>query len=75
LLFPAHQALLGEVEHVSRRSADICGTPIQTDSVSYVSGRRDVLFTLFYLAAFHAYLSYRTKESRTWFVLFLCFWG
>ena len=49
--------------------------PIQTDSVSYVSGRRDVLFTLFYLAAFHAYLSYRAKESRTWFVLFLCFWG
>ena len=25
--------------------------PIQTDSVAYISGRRDVLFTLFYLAA------------------------
>ena len=49
--------------------------PIQTDSVAYVSGRRDVLFALFYLAAFHAYLSYRARASRTWFVLFLGFWG
>lgn len=49
--------------------------PIQTDSVSYVSGRRDILFTLFYLAAFHAYLSYRAGRSRTSFVLFLGFWA
>ena len=49
--------------------------PIQTDSVSYVSGRRDILFTLFYLAAFHAYLTYREKASRTWFVMFLGFWA
>jgi tetratricopeptide (TPR) repeat protein len=48
--------------------------PIQKDSVTYVSGRRDILFTLFYLAAFHAYLTYREKASRTWFVLFLGFW-
>jgi tetratricopeptide (TPR) repeat protein len=49
--------------------------PIQTDSVSYVSGRRDILFTLFYLAAFNAYLIYREKASRTWIVLFLGLWG
>jgi len=49
--------------------------PIQTDSVSYVSGRRDILFALFYLAAFHAYLSYRASRSRTAFVLFLGFWA
>lgn len=49
--------------------------PIQTDSVSYVSGRRDVLFALFYLAAFQAYLSYRASRSRTSFVLFLGFWA
>ena len=36
--------------------------PIQTDSVSYVSGRRDILFTLFYLAALHASLTYRRKH-------------
>lgn len=49
--------------------------PIQTDSVSYVSGRRDVLFALFYLAAFHAYLSYRASRSRSYFALFLGFWA
>jgi tetratricopeptide (TPR) repeat protein len=49
--------------------------PIQTDSVSYVSGRRDVLFALFYLAAFHAYLGYRASRSRKFFALFLGFWA
>lgn len=49
--------------------------PIQTDSVSYVSGRRDLLFVLFYLAAFHAYLSYRENRTRMSFALFLGFWA
>jgi len=49
--------------------------PLQTDSVSYVSGRRDVLFALFYLAALHAYLSYRASRSRAWLALFLGFWA
>ncbi len=48
--------------------------PIQTDSVSYVSGRRDVLFAFFYLAAFHAYLSYRASRSRKAFAIFLGLW-
>src|SRR5262245_39928957 len=38
--------------------------PIQTDSVAYVSGRRDLLFSLFYLAAFGLYLSYCRRRSR-----------
>src|SRR6266496_1073980 len=49
--------------------------PIQTDAVSYVSGRRDVLFAFFYLAAFHAYLSYRESRSRAFFALFLGLWA
>ena len=49
--------------------------PMQTDSVSYISGRRDVLFALFYLAAFHAYLRYRASRSRAFFALFLGFWA
>ena len=49
--------------------------PIQTDSVSYISGRRDLLFTLFYLAAFHAYLTYRASGSRKYFLLFLGSWA
>jgi protein O-mannosyl-transferase len=49
--------------------------PIQTDAVSYVSGRRDILFTLFYLSSFHAYLKYRAEGSWRFFVLFLGFWA
>ena len=36
--------------------------PVHTDSVTYLSGRRDILFTLFYLAGFYFFLRYR--ESR-----------
>lgn len=55
--------------------------PIQTDAVTYISGRRDVLFALFYLASFHCYLSYRDyagsrkKRSLGYFALFLLLWG
>src|SRR3989441_12974604 len=36
--------------------------PIQTDAVTYISGRRDLLFTFFYLLAFHSYLTYYRKR-------------
>lgn len=55
--------------------------PIQTDAVTYISGRRDVLFALFYLASFHCYLSYRDhhglrkRRSLIYFGLFLLLWG
>ena len=49
--------------------------PLQTDAVAYVSGRRDVLFTLFYLAAFHFYLTYRSSRSWKYLVLFLAAWA
>src|SRR5215510_2823862 len=49
--------------------------PIQTDAVSYISGRRDILFTTFYLAAFLAYLRYRAEGSKKFFVLFLGCWA
>lgn len=52
--------------------------PIQTDAVTYISGRRDVLFTLFYLLAFHTYLTYyRSRWSAktvAYFFLFLLLW-
>lgn len=60
--------------------------PLQADSVAYISGRRDILFSLFYLASFHCYLSYhanlarseggprRWKRASLFFVLFLGFW-
>lgn len=52
--------------------------PIQTDAVTYISGRRDVIFTLFYLLAFHSYLSYYrsrwSAKSIAYFISFLFLW-
>ena len=59
--------------------------PIQTDAAAYVSGRRDVLFGLFYFAAFLCYLVYRHRNAapggttakfggRVYLLLFLLFW-
>ncbi|HKY03340.1 MAG TPA: tetratricopeptide repeat protein, partial [Blastocatellia bacterium] len=49
--------------------------PIQTDSVAYISGRRDVLFAFFYLAALLSYLRYRAERSPLYFALFLIGWA
>lgn len=39
--------------------------PIATDSVTYLSGRRDILVTLFYLCAFYHFVRYR-EQPRAW---------
>lgn len=39
--------------------------PIATDSVAYLSGRRDILVALFYLCAFYCFVRYRT-QPRAW---------
>ena len=49
--------------------------PMQTDAVAYISGRRDVLFTLFYLAALHCYLTYHARRRFRFFALFLLCWA
>jgi tetratricopeptide (TPR) repeat protein len=43
--------------------------PIHTDAVTYMSGRRDVLFTFFYLAAFYFFLRYRENSKLTYAVV------
>jgi hypothetical protein len=52
--------------------------PIQTDSVTYISGRRDELFTTFYILAFHSYLTYYRDrwagKAVVCFLLFLLLW-
>ncbi len=48
--------------------------PMQPDSVTYISGRRDVLFSLFYLSSFFCYLHYHEKRSKILFLLFIAFW-
>jgi tetratricopeptide (TPR) repeat protein len=37
--------------------------PIQTDAVAYISGRRDVLFTCFYLLSFYWYIRFREETG------------
>jgi len=43
--------------------------PVHTDSVTYIAGRRDILFTLFYLIGLYTFLKYR-KTRRSIFMLF-----
>ena len=43
--------------------------PIQTESVAYIAGRRDLLFTFFYLAGFASYVRYRETDRRRYLVL------
>jgi Flp pilus assembly protein TadD len=43
--------------------------PIQTDSVTYISGRRDILFTIFYLAGFASFVRYRQTGRARYLVL------
>ena len=43
--------------------------PIQTESVAYISGRRDLLFTLFYLLGFAWYVRYRETDQPRYLVL------
>jgi tetratricopeptide (TPR) repeat protein len=40
--------------------------PVHTDSVTYMSGRRDILFTLFYLLGFYYFLRYRETGKWQW---------
>ena len=49
--------------------------PIQTDAVAYISGRRDVLFGFFFVAALLSYLTYRSRNAKLYFVLFLACWA
>jgi len=43
--------------------------PIQTEAVTYISGRRDVLSTLFYLLGFYAFLQYRLRPQVRYLIL------
>lgn len=45
--------------------------PIQTDAVTYLSGRRDVLSGLFVLAGFYAFLRYQRTSRPVYLILVL----
>ena len=48
--------------------------PIQTDSVTYLSGRRDILSGLFYLAGFYSFLIFREKDRLKYIILAFFFY-
>jgi tetratricopeptide (TPR) repeat protein len=43
--------------------------PIQTESVAYISGRRDILTGLFFLTGFYSFLKFRESSSKKYLVL------
>lgn len=43
--------------------------PVQTESVAYISGRRDLLFSLFYLLGFTWYIRYRETDRPRYLAL------
>jgi tetratricopeptide (TPR) repeat protein len=45
--------------------------PIHTDSVTYMAGRRDILFTLFYLLGFYTFLRYRDTQRFTFMLILM----
>ncbi|OGP88512.1 MAG: hypothetical protein A2156_03560 [Deltaproteobacteria bacterium RBG_16_48_10] len=43
--------------------------PIQTESVTYISGRRDILTSLFFFMGFYFFLRLRESPSKKYFIL------
>ena len=63
--------LLAQKLGLSRRAAWIVAAvfafhPVQTESVVYISGRRDLLHGFFYLTTFLLYLKYREDKPLWW---------
>ncbi len=48
--------------------------PVQVDSVTYISGRRDILSTLFFLLAFLSYLKFRYLNKKWHLALVVLFY-
>lgn len=47
--------------------------PVTTDSVAYLSGRRDILVALFYLCAFYCFVRYREQPRARLLMLVILF--
>jgi tetratricopeptide (TPR) repeat protein len=62
LVFVIVKALLGRGLPALLAAGLFVVHPVQTESVAYVSGQRDVLFTAFYLLGFWSYLRFRGTE-------------
>jgi Flp pilus assembly protein TadD len=62
LVYYVARRLLGHVAPAFIAALLFAVHPIQTEAVTYISGRKDLLATLFYLAAFSAFLRYRATQ-------------
>lgn len=74
LVFVIVRRMTGVVVTAAIAALIFVAHPLQPDAVTYVSGRRDVLFSLFYLASFYCYLNYHRGRSRAHLILFLVCW-
>ncbi len=75
LVFVLVRRLTGAVVTATIAALIFVAHPLQPDAVTYISGRRDVLFSFFYLASFYSYLNYRRSRSLIYILLFLVCWG
>lgn len=75
LVFALVRRLTGHLAAALAAALLFAAHPLQADAVAYISGRRDVLFSLFYLAGFHCYLTYRARRQLVWLALFILCWG
>jgi len=64
LVFVILRALIGRARPALYAAVLFIVHPVQTESVAYIAGQRDVLFTIFYLLGFLGYVRYRAT-ART----------
>jgi Flp pilus assembly protein TadD len=69
LIFRLFKALSGNPRPALLAAILFVVHPIQTEAVAYISGRRDLLFTLFYLLGFTCYIRYRETDRPMYLVL------
>jgi Flp pilus assembly protein TadD len=69
LLFFLFRALLRNPRPALLAAIVFAIHPIQTESVAYISGRRDLLFALFYLLGFACYVRYRETDRLRYLFL------
>ncbi|HLG16576.1 MAG TPA: tetratricopeptide repeat protein [Blastocatellia bacterium] len=74
LVFALIRKLIGGLLPAAVAALIFAVHPMQTDSVTYISGRRDVLFGLLYIGSFYAYLRYRESRRLKHLVLFFLLW-
>jgi len=49
--------------------------PVHTECVAYISGRRDILTTLFFLLGFLAWMTFCRTSRRPWLLAYLALYG